>query len=297
MAGVHDLVVAAGVESMTRVPMESPHRDGDHYPPELRARYDHRLVPQSIAAELVASEWGILREECDDLGYRSHVRAAAAARTGRFGREILPLELTSDGVTITAGWDEGVRMKPDRARMAELPPSFQDARYDELFPGRIGWVVTAGNASQISDGAAAVLVASRERAEQLGLVSRARFVSFAVAGASPVLMLTAPIPATRAALDRAGLTVNELDVVEINEAFASPVLAWKKELDVSDGWFEEHVNPNGGAIALGHPLGASGCRLMTTLLHELERRSGRYGLETICEGGGMANATIVERLR
>jgi acetyl-CoA acetyltransferase family protein len=180
--------------------------------------------------------------------------------------------------------------------MGGLPPAFEDNRYDRMFPGELPWIVTAGNASQISDGAAAVLIASRATADRLGLVPRARFHSFALAGASPVLMLTGPIPATRKVLDRGGLRLADIDVVEINEAFATVPLAWKKELGVTDDWFEEHVNPNGGAIALGHPLGASGCRLMATMLHELERRGGRFGLQTICEGGGLSNATVVERL-
>jgi acetyl-CoA acetyltransferase family protein len=168
--------------------------------------------------------------------------------------------------------------------------------FEEMFPGQLNWTVTAANSSQISDGASAVLIASREKAEELGLTPRARFVSFSLAGDSPILMLTAPIPATRRALDRAGLKLEDIDVVEINEAFATVVLAWKKELGISDAWFQEHVNPNGGAIAVGHPLGATGAKLMTTMLHELERRGGRYGLQTMCEGGGMANATIIERL-
>jgi acetyl-CoA acetyltransferase family protein len=167
--------------------------------------------------------------------------------------------------------------------------------FEEMFPGQINWTVTAANSSQISDGASAVLIASREKAEELGLKPRARFVSFSLAGDSPILMLTAPIPATRKALDRAGLQLEDMEVVEINEAFATVVLAWKKELGISDEWFDDHVNPNGGAIAVGHPLGATGAKLMTTMLHELERRGGRYGLQTMCEGGGMANATIIER--
>jgi acetyl-CoA acyltransferase len=294
-AGAYDLVVAAGVEHMTRVPMGSPTGDHDPYGPCLRSRYGDTLVPQSISAELVAGRWAVDRAAVDDFGWRSHDRAAEATRHGHFGRELVRTEVgdVPDGL---ADRDEGIRMEPDRARMAGLPPAFEDPRYDEIFPGQIPWVVTAGNASQISDGAAAVLIASAEKARELGLRARARFRGFALAGASPVLMLTAPIPATRKVLARAGLTRTDLDVVEINEAFGSMVLAWQRELEIPDRWFDEHVNPNGGAIALGHPLGAAGCRLMTTLLHELERRGGRYGLQTICEGGGMANATIIERL-
>jgi acetyl-CoA acetyltransferase family protein len=181
--------------------------------------------------------------------------------------------------------------------MSALQPAFQAEGFEQMFPGQLNWTVTAGNSSQISDGASAVLIASREKAEQLGLTPRARFISFSLAGDSPILMLTAPIPATRRVLDRSGLSLLEdIDVVEINEAFASVVLAWQRELDVPDEWLDEHVNPNGGAIAVGHPLGATGAKLMTTMLHELERRGGRYGLQTMCEGGGMANGTIIERL-
>lgn len=298
MAGVYDLVVASGVEHMTRVPLGSSTVGKNPFGEQLVARYEGKLVPQGISAELIATRWGLSREEQDDFGYRSHVRAAAATREGRFRREVLPLKVTGpDGAPLLLDRDEGIRMEPDRERMRTLPPAFFDPAYERMFPGQIRWTVTAGNASQISDGAAAVLIASRERAEQLGLTPRARFVSFALAGDDPVLMLTAPIPATRRALERAGLDLlRDIEVVEINEAFASVVLAWKRELGVPDDWFEEHVNPNGGAIAMGHPLGATGAKLMTALLHELERRGGRYGLQTMCEGGGMANATVIERL-
>jgi acetyl-CoA acyltransferase len=187
-------------------------------------------------------------------------------------------------------------MEPDRERMRTLEPAFKADAFDELFPGQIDWTVTAGNSSQISDGATAMLIASREAADRLGLRGQARFVSFAVVGDDPVFMLTGPIPATRKALDRAGLRPEDLDAVEINEAFASVVLAWKQELGIEDEWFEEHVNANGGAIAMGHPLGATGGKLMSDLLAELERREGRYGLQVMCEGGGMANATVLERL-
>ena len=201
-----------------------------------------------------------------------------------------------NGSTQLLEHDEGIRFELDRAKMGTLAPAFQNPMFEEMFPGQLHWTVTAANSSQISDGASAVLIASREKAEELGLRPRARFVSFALAGDSPILMLTAPIPATRRVLDRAGLTLDDMDVVEINEAFASVVLAWQRELGIADGWLDEHVNPNGGAIAVGHPLGATGAKLMTTMLHELERRGGRYGLQTMCEGGGMANATIIERL-
>jgi acetyl-CoA acetyltransferase family protein len=264
----------------------------------LFARYEGKLVPQGISADLIATKWGITREDSDDFGYRSHVKAAAATKAGFFKREILPLKVTGpDGGQILLDYDDGIRMEPDREKMKQLQPAFQNPTFEEMFPGQINWTVTAGNSSQISDGASAVLIASREKAEKLGLTPRARFISFALAGDSPILMLTAPIPATRRVLERAGLDLfKDIDVVEINEAFASVVLAWQRELNVPDDWFDERVNPNGGAIAVGHPLGATGAKLMTTMLHELDRRGGRYGLQTMCEGGGMANATIIERL-
>jgi acetyl-CoA acyltransferase len=297
MAGAYDLVIASGVESMTRVPMGSSFVGGSPISPQLSARYEGKLVPQGISADLIATKWGITREESDDFGYRSHLRAAAATREGRFVREMLPLKVTTDaGEQALLDRDEGIRMDPDRERMRTLEPAFKSESFDQMFPGQLNWTVTAGNSSQISDGASAVLIAAREKAEALGLTPRARFVSFALAGDSPILMLTAPIPATRKALDRAGLLLEDIEVVEINEAFASVVLAWQRELGVTDDWLEEHVNPNGGAIAVGHPLGATGAKLMTTMLHELERREGRYGLQTMCEGGGMSNATIIERL-
>jgi acetyl-CoA acyltransferase len=296
MAGAYDLVIASGVESMTRVPMGSSFVGGSPISPQLNARYEGKLVPQGISADLIATKWGITREESDDFGYRSHLRAGAATRDGRFNREILPLKVTTEGGEQLLDRDEGIRMDPDRERMRTLEPAFQSESFEQMFPGRLGWTVTAGNSSQISDGASALLIASREKAEALGLIPRARFVSFALAGDSPILMLTAPIPATRKALDRASLRLEDIEVVEINEAFASVVLAWQRELGIADDWLEDHVNPNGGAIAVGHPLGATGAKLATTMLHELERRGGRYGLQTMCEGGGMANATIIERL-
>jgi len=296
IAGAYDLVVASGVESMTRVPMGSSMAGQIPWGDALPARYEGKLVPQGISADLIATRWEISREESDDFGYRSHLRAAAATREGRLRREIMPLKVTVDGEERLLDADEGIRMEPDRGRMRDLQPAFQAPVWEEMFPGRLRWTVTAGNSSQISDGAAAILIAERRTAEALGLDVRARVSAFSLAGDSPILMLTAPIPATRRVLDRAGLELRDIDVVEINEAFASVVLAWKRELGVSDEWFDEHVNPNGGAIAVGHLLGATGAKLMTTMLHELERRGGRYGLQTMCEGGGMANATIVERL-
>ena len=294
MAGAYDLVVASGVESMTRVPMGSSTAGGNPFPPPLTTRYQGRLVPQGISAELIAHRWGISRDEQDDLGFRSHERAARAVRAGWFDPRFVLVR--APGRTEPLVRDEGIRMEPDRERMRALEPAFRAEVFEQMFPDRIDWTVTAGNSSQISDGACALLIASRERAQALGLRPKARFVSFAVVGDDPVMMLTGPIPSTRVALERAGLDLHDVDVVEINEAFASVVLAWKRELEVSDSWFDEHVNPNGGAIAMGHPLGATGGKLMTDLVWELERRQGRFGLQVMCEGGGMANATVVERL-
>ncbi len=298
MAGAYDLVMASGVENMTRVPMGSSVAGANPFGQQLFARYEGKLVPQGISADLIATKWNISREESDDFGYRSHVKAAAATKAGYFKREILPIKVSgAEGEQVLLDYDEGIRMEPDREKMKTLQPAFQSPNFEEMFPGQIHWTVTAGNSSQISDGASAVLIASREKADQLGLIPRARFVSFSLAGDSPILMLTAPIPATRRVLARAGLDLlKDIDVVEINEAFASVVLAWQRELKVPDEWLDQHVNPNGGAIAVGHPLGATGAKLMTTMLHELERRGGRYGLQVMCEGGGMANATIIERL-
>jgi len=297
MAGAYDLVVASGVENMTRVPMGSSMAGANPFGNNLFARYEGKLVPQGISADLIASKWNITREDSDDFGFRSHVKAAAATKAGYLKREILPLKVTGEGgEQVLLDYDEGIRMEPNREKMNDLKPAFQNESFEQMFPGQLHWTVTAGNSSQISDGASAVLIASRQKAEELGLTPRARFVSFSLAGDSPILMLTAPIPATRRVLDRAGLTLSDIEVVEINEAFASVALAWQRELGVSEEWFDDHVNPNGGAIAVGHPLGATGAKLMTTMLHELERRGGRYGLQTMCEGGGMANATIIERL-
>jgi acetyl-CoA acyltransferase len=286
MAGAYDLVIASGVESMTRVPMGITAQQGPGFPysQRLMDRYEGGLVPQGYSAEIIAERWGLSREELDAFGARSHERAHRATEEGRFQDEILPIKVEgADGPEIFER-DEGIRFPVNREKMATLPTPFKD-----------GGVVTAGNSSQISDGAAAVVIASREKAEALGLRRRARFHSFALTGVDPITMLTGPIPATRKVLDRAGLTLEDIDVVEINEAFASVVLAWKRDLEIPDDWFEATVNPNGGAIALGHPLGASGAKLMTTLLNELERRQGRYGLQTMCEGGGESNATVIER--
>jgi acetyl-CoA acetyltransferase family protein len=297
MAGAYDLVVASGVENMTRVPMGASVASGPGFPfpKSMLDRYEGTLVPQGISSELIAAKWDIGREEADAIGLRSQQLARKATDEGRFQREIHPLKIqTESGGTELMEADEGLR-ETSAEKLASLKPAFYDESMSKKFP-EIRWVTTAGNSSQITDGAAALLITTPEKAKQLGLKPRARFHTFALAADNPIIMLTAPIPATKKALERAGLKLYDIDVVEINEAFATVVLAWKKELRIDDVWFEKNVNPNGGAIAIGHPLGASGARLMTTLLHELERRGARYGLQTMCEGGGMANATIIERL-
>jgi acetyl-CoA acyltransferase len=281
LAGGYQLVVAGGVEHMTRVPMGSTMSGpGVPFGPAMHDRYQGRLVPQGLSAELITEKWGLTREEQDEYALRSHRRAAAAQDAGHFDQQLVPVEVPGPD----AGWvraDEGVRRDTSLEKLAALKPAF-----------RPDGQVTAGNSSQISDGAAALLLASRAAAERLGLRPLARFVGFALAGVDPVLMLTGVIPATERVLSQTGLGLDDLDVVEINEAFASVVLAWGRE--VEPNW--DRVNPNGGAIALGHPLGASGARIMTDLIAELERGGGRYGLQVMCEGGGMANATVLERL-
>jgi acetyl-CoA acyltransferase len=287
ISGAYDLVIASGVESMTRVPMGITAQQGPGFPfsQKMMDRYEGGLVPQGVSAEIIAERWDLSRGELDDFGARSHERAAAATEDGKFENEILPIKVDGQSGPELFERDEGIRFPVDREKMSTLPTPFKD-----------GGVVTAGNSSQISDGAAALVIASGEKAEELGLQPRARFHSFALAGVDPITMLTGPIPATRKVLDRAGLRLDDISAVEINEAFASVVLAWKKELEIPDEWFEANVNPNGGAIALGHPLGASGAKLMATLLNELDRRQARYGLQTMCEGGGESNATVIERL-
>ena len=288
MAGAYDVVVAAGVESMTRVPMGSSMVQGMGAPfgPRMMSRYADAggLVPQGISAELIAERWGLSREDLDAFSLASHQKAARARDEGRFEREIVPVAVKDDegndtGEVLTV--DEGIRDDTSLEALAKLKPAFKP-------DGK----VTAGNSSQITDGAAAMLIMSEERASSLGLRPRARFHAFALAGVDPVTMLTGPIPATAKVLERAKMSLEDIDLVEINEAFASVVLAWQAEHHPD----MDRVNVNGGAIALGHPLGASGAKLMATLVCELERTGGRFGLQTMCEGGGMANATIVERL-
>jgi acetyl-CoA acyltransferase len=289
IAGAYDVVIAGGVEVMTRTPMgASVVRDlGFPFGPRMMNRYAERggLVSQGEGAELIADQWGLSREDLDEFSVRSHRLAAQATAEGRFEREIIPVAVKGDDGAdtdelVTA--DEGIRPDSSVEVLGNLKPAFRQEN------GK----VTAGNSSQITDGASGVLIMSEEKAAALGLTPRARFHSFAVVGSDPITMLTGPIPATRAALERGKLTLDDIDIVEINEAFASVPLAWAKEL----GADLDKVNVNGGAIALGHPLGASGAKLMATLLNELERTNGRYGLLTMCEGGGMANATIIERL-
>ncbi|PYM18601.1 MAG: steroid 3-ketoacyl-CoA thiolase [Candidatus Rokuibacteriota bacterium] len=278
MAGQYDVVIAGGVEHMTRVPMGSNAMGPGEGPfsPKLQQRYE--LVPQGLSAEMIAERWGLKREELDELAARSHERAGAAIAARHFAREIVPITLPDGTVFDT---DEGVRVPVNREKMASLPPSFKP-----------DGVVTAANSSQISDGAAALMLMSATRATALGIRPRARVVATALAGVDPTIMLTGPIPATERVLAKAGLRLSQMDVIEINEAFASVVLAWERELHPD----MERVNVNGGAIALGHPLGASGARLMTSLLHELEHRGGRFGLQTMCIGFGQGIATIIERV-
>lgn len=285
MAGAYDIAIACGVEHMTRVPMgTSAQHQGFPFPESLMGRYEGGLVPQGISAEIISKRWELTRAQVDEFGARSHTLAGKATQDGLFKNEIHPIKVETENGTELFERDQGIRT-PNLEKMAQLQPAFDPEG-----------IVTAGNSSQITDGASAVLITTESKAKALGLTPRARFVNFALAGTDPVTMLTGPIPATRKVLERAGLDLTDIDLVEINEAFASVVLAWKKELGIADDWFEERVNVHGGAIALGHPLGASGTRLMTTLVNALEQRGGRYGLQTMCEGGGLANATIIERL-
>ena len=283
MAGAYDLVIACGVEMMSRVPMGSNRRGKDHLGPMLRRRYAEGLVHQGISAELIAARWGLSRDALDAYALRSHRRAAAAEDRGVFARDILPI----DGVAT----DEGIRRDTSAEKLAALEPAFVDAGTAERFP-EIGWVVTAGNSSQVSDGASAMLIASEETAGRLQLAPRAAVTHFAVSGDDPVLMLTGIIPATEKLLARSGRSLGGIDRFEVNEAFAPVVLAWAEAL----GADLDRVNVGGGAIAFGHPVGASGGRLTANLIGSLEDSGGRLGLQTMCESGGMANATLIERL-
>jgi acetyl-CoA acetyltransferase family protein len=277
--GVHDVAIGGGVEHMGHIPLSvngKLHRElGTPFPPELMERY--QLVNQGLSAELIAERWGISRRECDEIALRSQQRAARATQSGRFEREILPFSVNGDVYTT----DQGIRPETSLEALAELKPAFKE-----------NGLVTAGNSSQVSDGASAVLLMSRSKADGLGLKARARIVDQTTVGVDPVLMLTGPVPATRKILERNGMTLDDVDLVEINEAFASVIAAWERELQPD----VEKVNVNGGAIALGHPLGSTGARLITTLLHELERSDKQVGLVTMCCGGGLGTATLIERL-
>lgn len=279
MSGDMDVVVASGIENMSRVPMFS-NRQGVDFSPEIKEKYE--MINQGVSAERIADKWGFSREQLDAFALDSHQKAVQATEEGRFDKEIMPLNvILPDGTETVANKDEGPREDSDMETLGSLKPPF-----------KADGSITAGNASQISDGANAILLMSREKAESLGLKPKFKVLARTVVGSDPTLMLTGPIPATEKVLEKAGLTIEAIDIFEVNEAFASVPLAWLKET----GADPKKLNPNGGAIALGHPLGASGGRLMTTMMHELERTGGRYGLQTMCEGHGMANATIIERL-
>lgn len=284
IAGAYDIVIAGGVESMSRVPLGSS-RQGGSVASGLRARYPEGLVNQGVSAELIASRWGLSREELDGFAAESHRRAAEAWADERFASQVVPVE----GVEATG--DETVRAGTTPEKLAGLASAFRTEELAERFP-ELSWQITAGNSSPLTDAASAVLIMSEERAGALGLTPRARFHSFAVVGDDPLMMLTGPIPATRRILQRSGLSIDDLDAYEVNEAFASVPLAWLAEIGADPA----KLNPWGGAIALGHAVGASGTRLLGTMLAYLEATGGRYGLQTMCEGGGMANATIIERL-
>ena len=283
MAGAYDLVLAAGVEMMSAVPMKANRLGRDSLGPRLRRRYPEGLVSQGISAELIAAKWNLGRRALDEYAVGSHERAAAAQEEGRLARQIVAVG--------DVDRDEGIRPGSTVEKLATLRTVFRDEELGRRFP-QIQWVVTAGNSSQITDGASAVLVMSEDKAMALGLQPRAAVRHFAVVGDDPLLMLTGVIPATSKVLERAGLTIDDIDVFEVNEAFASVVLAWQAET----GADPDKVNPNGGAIAFGHPVGASGGRLVASAINALEERGGRYGLVAMCESGGMANATIIERL-
>jgi acetyl-CoA acyltransferase len=277
-SGAHDVMIGAGVEHMGHVPMGSNLANGEFgtpFPPELMERYD--LIPQGLSAEMIADQWEIPRSEMDELGLRSHQLAHRATEEGRFEREIVPFRNNGD----TYVTDQGIRPDTSLDKLAALKPAFKP-------DGK----VTAGNASQISDGAAAVLLMSRDKADELGLQARARIFDQTTVGVDPVIMLTGPIPATQKLLQRNGMTVNDVDLYEINEAFSSVVAAWRRELDPD----MDRVNVNGGALALGHPLGSSGARLITTILHELERSDKELGLVTMCTAGGTGTGTILQRV-
>ncbi|KXO92809.1 acetyl-CoA acetyltransferase [Tsukamurella pulmonis] len=286
IAGAYDVVIAGGVESMSRVPMGTSSAGGAPFAP-LAARFP-RLPHQGIGAELLAARGKFDREALDVFAAESHRRAAATQATGGFDREIVPVVLPGGG---THTVDETVRASTTAEGLGGLKPAFADPRFAEQYP-EIDWSITPGNSSPLTDGASAALIMSAAKAEALGLTPRARFHAFSVVGSDPEVMLSGPIPATHKVLDRAGLRADDIDAFEVNEAFASVPMAWAAEFDIDPA----RLNPRGGAIALGHPLGASGTRLLATLVNHLEQTGGRYGLQTMCEGNGMANGTIIERL-
>jgi acetyl-CoA acetyltransferase family protein len=290
MARAYDIAVVGGIESMSRVPMGSARMGGDPFGP-ASARYAPGLVPQGISAELVAARWKLTREQLDAYALRSQRRAADAAASGAFDAEIVPITVRDGDRSTVVVADETIRPGTTAEGLARLAPSFRDQEMQDRFP-EIDWRVTAGNSSSLADGASALLVMSESRATELGLRPRARFHAFAVTSDDPITMLTGPILATGKVLERAGLHLADIDHYEVNEAFAPVPLAWQAET----GADPERLNPRGGAIALGHPLGASGARLLTTMVHALEATGGRYGLQAMCEAGGMANATVIERL-
>jgi len=288
LAGAYDIVVAAGVESMSRVPMGSSVLPFSDPFGSMAQRYPEGLVPQGISAELIAAKWGLSRQQLDEFSAGSHEKAAAATKEGRFDNELIPV----NGLTT----DEIIRPGTTVETLASLRPAFYNPAYAQRFP-QIDWRITPGNSSPLSDGSAAVLITTSETAARLGLRPLARIHTTTVVGSDPLYMLTGVIPATEKVLKRAGLTPADIDLFEVNEAFAPVVLAWAQDVSGADpAPILAKTNVNGGAIAIGHPLGASGARIMTTLVNALEQRGGRYGLQTMCEGGGMANATIIERL-
>jgi acetyl-CoA acyltransferase len=292
MAGAYDVVIAAGVESMSRIPLGSALAGMDPFGPGLRDRYPDGLVNQGVSAELIANKWHLDRDELDAFAAESHARAARASEDGRFAKEILPIEIAGPGgEPLPFFADETIRPTTTTDGLAGLPVAFATDELRARFP-ELSWSITAGNSSPLTDGASAALIMSEEAAVRWGLTPRARFHSFAVVGDDPLFMLTGPIPATKKVLDRSGLAFDDLDAFEVNEAFASVPLAWAREFDADPA----KLNPRGGAIALGHALGSSGTRLLCTLVHHLEETGGRFGLQTMCEGGGMANATIIERI-
>lgn len=287
MSGMADMVIACGIESMSRVPMGSARLSANPYSPNFEKRYPERLVSQGVAANLVAQQWRLSREDLDRYALRSADLALHAQQQGLFKREIVPIQVNGQWID----QDETIRSTTTYEGLSQLKAVFKTPELQQRFP-ELDWVTTAGNASQMSDGAAALLLMSREKAEALGLRPRARFIGFDVCGADPFMMLTAPMPSTQRLLKKTGIGIDAIDHFEVNEAFASVPLAWQKVI----GAPLEKLNPRGGAIALGHPLGASGARLMVSLLHALEDNNQRIGLQTMCEAGGMANSTLLERL-